>query len=113
MLSQKIKELRKSKGWNQADLADKIGVTRHTIINWEKGVTWPDEKQVGKLLNQFNITFEELNGGPGKLNTAAGKKEGDDLLDHPLVKSYVEQINQLQKLVAILERENAELRARK
>src|SRR4051812_45328820 len=101
MLSQRIKELRKSKGLNQADLAEKIGVTRQTIINWEKGVTGPDEKELSKLLKHFNISFEDLTSS--EQSAGAGKKEGDDLLDHPLVKSYVDQIDQLKKLVAVLE----------
>lgn len=41
------------------------------------------------------------------------QKQKDDILDHPLVKSYVSELNTLRKYVAILERENDELRGKK
>ena len=32
-----IRSRRKALGWRQEDLADRVGVTRKTVINWEKG----------------------------------------------------------------------------
>lgn len=66
-----------------------------------------------KFLQKMGISLNWWQTGAGEIFTGSRKKEGDDILDHPLVKSYVDQIDQLKKLVAVLERENAELRTRK
>ena len=42
ILNENIKELRKSKGLSQQDLADKLNVVRQTISKWEQGLSVPD-----------------------------------------------------------------------
>ncbi len=42
MLSENIKEIRKSKGLSQEELAIKLNVVRQTISKWEKGLSVPD-----------------------------------------------------------------------
>lgn len=37
MLSQNIKEIRKSKGLSQQELAVKLNVVRQTVSKWEQG----------------------------------------------------------------------------
>lgn len=99
-LAARIREFRKEKGLTQADLADQVGVARATVINWEKGITRPDAKElqaVAKSLDKDLTLFH-----------VEAKK--DDILDHPLVKSYVREIEALNKLVQALERENTRLR---
>ena len=44
-----IKELRKSKGMSQRDLAKKIGVTNRAISKWENGLSLPSMKNIIKL----------------------------------------------------------------
>lgn len=39
MLGEKLKHLRKTKGFSQEDLAVKCNVVRQTISKWEKGVS--------------------------------------------------------------------------
>lgn len=41
VLKNKVKELRGELGFTQEDLAEKVGVTRQTIISIEKGVYAP------------------------------------------------------------------------
>lgn len=35
----KMQELRKSKGWSQDFLAEKLGLSRQAISKWERGVS--------------------------------------------------------------------------
>lgn len=37
MFSENLKELRKSKGFTQEELATKVNVVRQTVSKWEKG----------------------------------------------------------------------------
>lgn len=102
-LAAKIKGFRREKGLTQADLADQVGVARATVINWEKGITRPDAKElqaVAKSLDKDLTLFHV-------------EEKKDDILDHPLVKSYVREIESLNRLIELLERENARLRGEK
>lgn len=51
-----IKELRTKNGYSQADLAKKLGVSRQTIVNYEKGEVIPESKK--DLL--YNILHNDL-----------------------------------------------------
>lgn len=60
-----IKELRIEKGFSQSELAKRIGVSRQTIVNYEKGEVIPESKK--ELLysilqgEKLNILHEEAN----------------------------------------------------
>lgn len=59
-LGNKIIKLRKKEKLSQEQLADKLGVTRQTISNWELNITKPDITQVKKLSEVFNISIDDL-----------------------------------------------------
>ena len=40
-----LKAKRKEKGWTQSKLASLIGVSKNTVVNYEKGKTIPDSKK--------------------------------------------------------------------
>lgn len=42
MLNENIKAIRKSKGFSQQELADKLNVVRQTVSKWEQGLSVPD-----------------------------------------------------------------------
>ncbi len=44
MTGNELRAKRKSSGWTQAELAQKLGVSKGTIINYEKGRTIPESK---------------------------------------------------------------------
>lgn len=48
-IGQKLKGKRTAQGLSQEQLASRLGVTRHTVANWEKGKTYPDICSVMKL----------------------------------------------------------------
>lgn len=59
-LGNKIVELRKQNKLSQEQLAEKIGVSRQTISNWENGKFYPDIDDLFKISKYFNITLEDL-----------------------------------------------------
>jgi DNA-binding XRE family transcriptional regulator len=53
-----IKEIRKKFGWRQDELAEKIGVSRKTITNYETGGVIPESKKVLLLSLLSNTVLE-------------------------------------------------------
>jgi DNA-binding XRE family transcriptional regulator len=82
-----IKELRKEKGFSQTDLAKKIGVSRQTIVNYEKGDVIPETKK--ELL--YNI----LQNSPVHFVN----EEGEEYI--PNMKGYVQKIAEIDEEIRI------------
>lgn len=68
-LGGKIKELRKSKGWTQQELADRMNFDRTTISKWESGANqlgFPELRALGRLfdedLSEYMLGSEERKG---------------------------------------------------
>lgn len=59
-LGEKIISLRKQKNMSQKELAEKMGVTRQTISNWELNETTPNIMEAKKLSKIFNRSLDEL-----------------------------------------------------
>lgn len=59
----RIKELRVKKGWSQDDLADKMGMTRANISNYERGINKnvPSET-LKKFADKFGVSSDYLLG---------------------------------------------------
>lgn len=62
MLSKRIYELRVSFGWTQVQLAQKLGVTKQTVSNWENDNIQPSIDMLVKLSNIFNVSTDYLLG---------------------------------------------------
>lgn len=62
MLSKRIYELRMSFGWTQVQLAQKIGVTKQTVSNWENDNIQPSIDMLVKLSNIFNVSTDYMLG---------------------------------------------------
>lgn len=52
-LSRKIRDLREGKGWTQAKLAGKVGVTANTVSRWESGTYKPKLDDLERLSREF------------------------------------------------------------
>ena len=52
--------LRTKAGWSQEFVARQMGVSRATIVNWERGNTKPSISKAVKLAKLFGITVEEF-----------------------------------------------------
>lgn len=56
----KVRELRLSKGWTQAELADMVSVSARTIISIEREQYSPSLMLAYRLARAFGTTVEEL-----------------------------------------------------
>lgn len=58
--NEKLKMLRKEKGFTQESLADKLNVSRQAITKWESGDGIPDIENLKQISILFNTTIDEL-----------------------------------------------------
>ena len=59
-LKDKLKQLRKEHGLTQAQLAEKIFVSRSTVAKWENGLGLPAQDSMQALQTLFGIEIEEM-----------------------------------------------------
>jgi len=59
-LGEKLLKLRKNNGLSQAQLGEKLKVSRQTISNWEIGETYPNAEQLKILSNELKVSIDEL-----------------------------------------------------
>jgi putative transcriptional regulator len=64
-LINRLREARTARGWTQADLAERVGVTRKTINTVENGVFVPSTVLALKLARALGMTVEQLFQLPG------------------------------------------------
>ena len=55
-----IKRFREGMGLTQGDLADKLGVARSTVTQWENGWSSPRMGMVQKLAGVFRVTTSDI-----------------------------------------------------
>ena len=60
MIGNHIKSFREQKNISQAELAERLYVTRQAVSNWECGKTEPDIETLHKIADILEITIEEL-----------------------------------------------------
>lgn len=59
-MNNRLKDLRTERSWTQADLAQRIGVSRQTINAIEKGKFDPSLPVAFRLARLFNLKIEEV-----------------------------------------------------
>lgn len=67
MLKNRVKELRARFHLTQGDLADKVGVTRQTIVSLEKGSYTPSLLLAMNIAEVFDMPIEKIFSKEGKL----------------------------------------------
>ena len=60
MLNENIKNLRKTKGLSQEELAIKLNVVRQTISKWENGISVPDSSMLILLADELDTSVSVL-----------------------------------------------------
>lgn len=61
-IGNKIKAIRKTRGYSQQQLAELMDVTRSTISNWECGRRYPHLSELDSLANKLNVSLEYFKG---------------------------------------------------
>ena len=62
-----IAELRTKSGMSQAELAEKVFVTRQAVSRWETGETQPNTETLKLLSKLFDVSINTLLGSPRQL----------------------------------------------
>lgn len=62
IFSKRLRELRTSRAWTQAELASKIGVGGQAVSQYERGVRRPDQDTLIALSDVFNVSLDYLLG---------------------------------------------------
>ena len=86
--TERLRELRTQNNYSQQDLADKMGVTKQTISQYERGVRKPDMDTLTALCDIFNVSSDYL---MGKSDVTVRLLNSDDL--RRLNMSYQKQSN--------------------
>ena len=63
-----LKKYRNNCGLTQGEAADKLGVTRQAISNWERGHSIPDLEMAKRIAKLYNVKLEKLLGEEEILN---------------------------------------------
>ena len=72
-LHDRLHELRKKNGYTQAELAEKLGVSRQSISNWELGTIVPSTSRLKKISELYSVPLETL-----LRDDVAGEQKKDD-----------------------------------
>lgn len=59
---QTLAELRKSKGYTQKQLAERLGVDQTAVCHWEKRDVYPRPRVAYQLAELLNCTLDEIYG---------------------------------------------------
>ena len=70
-LHEKLYQLRKEKGLTQAELAERLEVSRQSVSNWEVGTTTPSTKRLRDLSQLYDVPLDYL------MNEDSLEKQGE------------------------------------
>ena len=62
IFAKRLKQLRKDNGWSQDDLAQRLGITRSAVGNWEQGLREPPYEMLEAIADTFNCEMQYLIG---------------------------------------------------
>lgn len=66
-MGERLKELRKSLGLTQQEFADRLGIKRNAITNYEVGRNAPADMVVSLICREFNVSENWLRTGEGSM----------------------------------------------
>ena len=57
-----LKEARERRGMKQTEAAEKLGISRDTLSNYERGKSYPDVPVIRKIEQLYGIPYENIHG---------------------------------------------------
>lgn len=92
---EKLKKLRKEKGWSQDILAQKIGIHGRHVGKYEIGKAMPNAETVVKISKVFDVSIDYL------LMDDSNTTQGTEIRDKTLLKEFeaVDNMNEKDKEV--------------
>lgn len=94
--SEKLMNLRKSKGWSQDEFAQQIGVTRQTVSKWELDQTVPDMNKLIEISKVFGISLDEL------VNDMENQNLDEPITENPIKKNNKDNIVKIIIIVIVV-----------
>ena len=55
-----LKALRVNKGYNQKAAAEKLSITPETLSRWERGISFPNAKQITKIEELYGVGYSDI-----------------------------------------------------
>lgn len=87
---ERIRELRKERGITNYEMATKLGISRNTLTNWERGIKEPHAVEI--LEEMAEILEVPLK------NILTEKKE-NSIENNPFIKNLNERVSRLEKIL--------------
>ena len=75
-----LAKLRREKGWTQAELGERLGVTNKTISRWENANYMPDIEMLRLLSEEFDVTINEILCGERVSDEEYRKKSDENVI---------------------------------
>lgn len=96
-MNERVKKLRKTLDLTQQAFADKLGVKRNTVGQWECGINAITDQIVFSICREFNVNEEWLRNGTGDMFVPEAVDEVDALVtkyglsyaDRILIEKYI------------------------
>lgn len=104
-----FRNLRIERGWSQADVADRLGITKVTVSQYESGKRNPSFDRIEAIADMFHVDMNYLLGFTDKINRPAGDQTDDkeatkylavDLMEIDLVNAWRHADDQTRRIVA-------------
>ena len=81
-ISERLSVLRRGRGWSQEALAEKLGVSRQAVSQWESAQAVPELENLVAVADLFRVTLDDLvrdrlGGDCGHPNPAVGTPDDD------------------------------------
>lgn len=74
-MKERIRKLRKILDLTQQEFADKIGMKRNTVANYETGRNEPSASVISLICREFNVSEEWLRDGEGEMFIELSEEE--------------------------------------
>ncbi|CAM4017317.1 helix-turn-helix transcriptional regulator [Flavobacterium jumunjinense] len=110
IIGNKLKALRKEKGWSQEQASDYLSISQSAYARIENGASTSWANHVERICDIFQVTLEELVKTNNNLkesniqNETAQKVQTVNQLSEKLIEQYEERIKELKEIIEVLKK---------